>query len=77
MHWSYLTTDVKGSYSKIIYGEQGDKVAPIGRINEMIKVLHENGQIFFVKEHLLSNEFINKKQKDESKESRKSPKKRI
>ena len=48
MLWNYLKNDVIGSYSKIIYGEQGDKVAIIGRLNEMLKVLHENGQIFFI-----------------------------
>jgi len=64
MLWSFLNSDVKGSYSKITYGQQGDKIAVIGRHNEMIKVLHENGHIFFVKEHLISTDYITKKQND-------------
>jgi hypothetical protein len=62
MLWCYLLSDVIGSYSKITYGLQGDKIAIIGRHNEMVKVLHEDGQIFFVKEHLISINFINKNQ---------------
>ena len=62
MLWCYLLSDVIGSYSKIPYGLQGDKIAIIGRHNEMVKVLHEDGQVFFVKEHLISINFINKNQ---------------
>lgn len=62
MLWCYLLSDVIGSYSKITYGLQGDKIAVIGRHNEMLKVLHENGQVFFVKEHLISTNFITKNQ---------------
>jgi hypothetical protein len=62
MLWNYLKNDVIGSYSKIIYGEQGDKVAIIGRLNEMLKVLHENGQVFFIKEDGISIDYITKKQ---------------
>ncbi|NBU80766.1 MAG: hypothetical protein EBS55_03860 [Flavobacteriaceae bacterium] len=62
MLWCYLNSDVIGSYSKITYGLQGDKIAIIGRHNEMVKVLHENGQVFFVKEHLISTNFITKNQ---------------
>ena len=66
MLWNYLKNDVIGSYSKIIYGEQGDKVAIIGRLNEMLKVLHENGQVFFIKEDGISIDYITKKVKNES-----------
>ena len=62
MLWCYLLSDVIGSYSKIPYGLQGDKIAIIGRQDEMIKVLHEDGQVFFVKEHLISIDFITKNQ---------------
>lgn len=62
MLWCYLLSDVIGSYSKIPYGLQGDKIAVIGRHNEMVKVLHEDGQVFFVKEDLISINFINKNQ---------------
>lgn len=62
MLWNYLKNDVIGSYSKIIYGEQGNKVAIIGRLNEMLKVLHENGQVFFIKEDGISIDYITKKQ---------------
>ena len=75
MLWNYLKNDVIGSYSKIIYGEQGDKVAIIGRLNEMLKVLHENGQIFFIKEDGISIDYITKKVKNES--TTKSRSKRI
>jgi hypothetical protein len=66
MLWNYLKNDVIGSYSKIIYGEQGDKVAIIGRLNEMLKVLHENGQVFFIKEDGISIDYITKKQNNGS-----------
>jgi len=78
MLWNYLKNDVKGSYSKILYGEQGDKIAVIGRLNDMIKVLHENGQVFFIKEDGISIDFITKKPKNESRnETKKSRSKRI
>ena len=77
MLWNYLKNDVIGSYSKIIYGEQGDKVAIIGRLNEMLKVLHENGQVFFIKEDGISIDYITKKQKNESTTKPKSRSKRI
>jgi hypothetical protein len=66
MLWNYLKNDVTGSYSKIIYGLQGDKIAIIGRQHEMLKVLHENGRIFFIKEHLISIDFITKNQNNET-----------
>lgn len=75
MLWNFLKNDVIGTYSKILYGEQGDKVAIIGRLNEMLKVLHENGQVFFIKEDGISIDFITKKQKNES--TTKSRSKRI
>jgi hypothetical protein len=78
MLWNYLKNDVKGSYSKILYGVQGDKVAIIGRLNEMLKILHENGQVFFIKEDGISIDFITKKPKNESRnETKKSRSKRI
>lgn len=77
MLWNYLKNDVIGSYSKILYGQQGDKVAIIGRLNEMLKVLHEDGQVFFIKEDGISIDFITKKQKDESRTTTKSRSKRI
>jgi hypothetical protein len=77
MLWNYLKNDVIGSYSKILYGEQGDKVAIIGRLNDMLKVLHENGQVFFIKEDGISIDFITKKQNNESRTKSKSRSKRI
>lgn len=77
MNWSYLKTDVIGTYSSLIYGEQGDKIAIIGRLNEMIKVLHEKGHIFFIKEDIISQDFITKKQNNEQTIIKKSSKKRI
>jgi hypothetical protein len=75
MQWCYLNSDVKGAYSKIDYGQQGDKIAIIGRQNEMIKVLHEEGRVFFIKEDLISIDFINKKpinQQDNGKNNQKN-----
>jgi len=77
MLWNYLKNDVVGSYSKIIYGEQGDKVAIIGRLNEMLKVLHENGQVFFIKEDGISIDYITKKQNNGTTTKSKSRSKRI
>lgn len=62
MLWNFLKNDVIGTYSKILYGQQGDKVAIIGRLNEMLKVLHEDGQVFFIKEDGISIDYITKKQ---------------
>lgn len=70
MIWMYLKTDVIGTYSGLIYGLQGDKIAIIGRLNEMIKVLHEKGHIFFTKEDNISQDLITKKPKNESIESK-------
>jgi hypothetical protein len=77
MLWNYLKNDVIGSYSKIIYGEQGDKVAIIGRWNDMLKVLHENGQVFFIKEDGISIDYITKKQNNGTTTKTKSRSKRI
>jgi hypothetical protein len=77
MLWNYLKNDVVGSYSKIIYGEQGDKVAIIGRLNEMLKVIHENGQVFFIKEDGISIDYITKKQNNATTTKSKSRSKRI
>jgi len=70
MIWMYLKTDVIGALSRITYGEQGDKIAIVGRLNEMIKVLHEKGHIFFIKEDIISKDLITKKPKNESFESK-------
>lgn len=77
MLWCYLLSDVIGSYSKIPYGLQGDKIAVIGRHNEMLKVLHENGQVFFVKEHLISTNFITKNQNNGTTTTKPRSKKRV
>lgn len=77
MLWCYLLSDVIGSYSKITYGLQGDRIAIIGRQDEMIKVLHENGHIFFIKEHLISINFITKNQNNGTTTTKPKNKKRI
>lgn len=67
MIWMYLKKDILGACSRIIYGHTGDKVAIIGNNIEMLLVLHELGHKFHIQKELLSNEFIKKESKNETK----------
>lgn len=46
-----LLEQIKGSFSKRIYGNAGDEVQIIGNFNEMILVTNKNGDRFYVREN--------------------------
>jgi hypothetical protein len=56
MKFKYLTQDIKGAMSKNIYAKKNEKVLIIGRQSEMILVINDKGNKFFVNEKYLSNE---------------------
>jgi len=66
MIWCYLKTDIVGVASNIVYGEQGDRVHVIKNEIDMILVIAENGNRFFVKADDISNTPIDKKTTNES-----------
>jgi len=65
MIWMYLTEDIKGAYSKKVYGIIGDKVAILSNDYNLCLVLHESGTKFHCYFNQLSNLKINKEVKHE------------
>ena len=74
MIWMFLNTEIKGASSRKVYGVRGDKVAIIDNSIEMLLVLHESGEKFHIQREYLSNTFIPKEIKHESKNESKSKK---
>ena len=63
----YLTKEVIGAYSKINYGDTGDRVAILKLDSPLCLVLHELGHKFYCNPNLLSNQKIEKSVKEKSK----------
>ena len=53
---AYLKEDIKGGFSKKLYGNKNDQVYIIGRQAEMILVLGKDGNKFFVNQSKITYE---------------------
>jgi hypothetical protein len=64
--WQYLKTDIKGAASRILYGEQGDRVHIIQNEDNLMLVINEKNEKFYVKADDVSSTPISKKSNNES-----------
>lgn len=65
MIWQYLKTDIVGVASRIVYGEQGERVYVVKNEIDMLLVMGESGNPFYIKADEVSDTPISKKIKDE------------
>lgn len=65
MIWQYLTSNIKGAASGIYYGLKGDRVSVVSNNIEMILVVNERGEKFYVKADDISSTQILRNAKDE------------
>lgn len=65
MIWQYLKSNIKGAASGIYYGLKGDRVSVVSNNVEMILVVNERGDKFYVKADDISSTQIIKNENDE------------